>query len=208
MNISNAFSYLFKDEKWLEKVLLGGLFVFLCIFVVPIPLLAGYLVELMGNVARGERDPLPVWNKLAGKYKNGLWLILINVAYNLPPIFLRILRSVSSELGGGFLLLSFWLSLLIIIYHLVVLFVQPVATLHFAVNKRIEDAFDVKKILGFVRRNFVDLLVIFVMNIVLVLVAGSGLLIIIIGALFTSFYALAVRAYLYGSLYREKRTPS
>jgi len=207
MDIGNAFSYIFKDEKWLEKVLLGGFFIFLCIFIIPAPFLGGYMVELMGNVARGEERPLPAWDRLAGKYKNGLLLILINLAYMVPSILLRIIKSINKFVEGP-AILGFWLTLLVSVYQLLILFVQPAATLHFALSKRLGDAFDFERILGFVSRNFVNLLIIFLVNILLALIAGSGLILLLIGVIFTSFYAFTVRAYLYGNLYREEMVVS
>lgn len=50
MDISKAFSYVFKDEQWAGKIGIGALISLLSFLIIPIPLLSGWMVGITRNV--------------------------------------------------------------------------------------------------------------------------------------------------------------
>lgn len=93
MDIGKAFSYVFEDEKWLTKVLIGGLLVW-----IPIVNFAviGYSLKISENVARGVERPLPEWSDFGDLFMRGLYYIIITLVYSIPIILLVCV-------GGGIL---------------------------------------------------------------------------------------------------------
>ena len=83
MDIGKAFSFVFEDEKWISKVLLGGLFL-----IIPIVNFAviGYMLKVAQNVAQGNPRPLPEWSEFGDHFMRGLHGIIIQIVYQLPTI--------------------------------------------------------------------------------------------------------------------------
>ena len=83
MDIGKAFGFVFEDEKWVSKVLLGGLF-----FLIPIVNFAviGYMLKVAQNVAQGNPRPLPEWGggEFGNHFMRGLHGIVIQIVYQLP----------------------------------------------------------------------------------------------------------------------------
>ena len=54
--ISEAFTFPFKDPNWLTKFFIGAMFVVLSFFLIGIPVLYGYCIEIQQRVRRGEQQ--------------------------------------------------------------------------------------------------------------------------------------------------------
>ena len=87
MDIGKAFTYVFVDEDWITKVLVGALFVLSSCVLVGIPFLLGYVIALMRNVMAGKENPLPAWDELGEKFQEGFILALIFIVW-LAPIWI------------------------------------------------------------------------------------------------------------------------
>src|SRR6266545_1875945 len=84
MDIGKAFSFVFEDEEWVSKVLLGGL-------IALIPLIGqitvvGYSLKVAQNVAQGNPRPLPTWSEFGDHLMRGLYEFVIRLVYALPII--------------------------------------------------------------------------------------------------------------------------
>jgi len=81
MNFGKSFTYMFDDENWISKFLVG-------ILISMVPILniawAGYGIGIMRNMARGMVKPLPSWDNLGEKFKDGLFIFLASIVYLLP----------------------------------------------------------------------------------------------------------------------------
>lgn len=94
MDIGKAFSYVFEDEKWVTKVLIGGL-----ISLIPIfgqLTIIGYGLKIAENIARGVERPLPEWSDFGDLFMRGLYYIIIGIVYSIPLIL-------AACIGGGLL---------------------------------------------------------------------------------------------------------
>src|SRR5262249_38610379 len=58
------FAFVFEDARWINKVLIGGIFQLLAMLLVGIPFLLGYLAKLVRNVVADATLPLPEWDDL------------------------------------------------------------------------------------------------------------------------------------------------
>ncbi len=81
MNYKQAFTFIFEDEKWLSKVLIGIGLTLISILVIPMFISLGYLIEIAEKVIRKEKG-LPEWNNWGQKILKGLtamvlWLFLV-----------------------------------------------------------------------------------------------------------------------------------
>jgi hypothetical protein len=81
MDIGKSFSFPFEDKEWLSKLGLGAI-----ISIVPILNFAwsGYMVGIIRNVMNNSADPLPTWDDLDEKFKDGLILFGASIIYALP----------------------------------------------------------------------------------------------------------------------------
>jgi Protein of unknown function (DUF4013) len=98
MNIGRSFTYMFDDENWVSKYLVG-----LVISIVPILNFAwlGYGIGIMRNMARGMEKPLPSWDNLGEKFKDGLLIAVAIFIYILPAIIvIGIGAGATAALGG------------------------------------------------------------------------------------------------------------
>ena len=89
MDIGKAFSFVFEDEEWVGKVLIGGL-------ISLIPLIGqlavlGYALKVAQNVAQGNPRPLPRWNEFGDHLMRGLYDFVIRLVYALPVVVLGLL---------------------------------------------------------------------------------------------------------------------
>jgi hypothetical protein len=83
MNINTSFSYQFEDRRWPEKLGIGAL-----ISLVPILNLTvvGYMVQIIRNVAANHAQPLPSWDDLGSKFRDGLMLAAASLVYLAPAL--------------------------------------------------------------------------------------------------------------------------
>lgn len=108
MDFQQAFTYMFKDEDWIKKVLLGVLLSFVPIF--GQYALVGYTLALIRNVKNDEPWPLPEWSDVVQYFVEGIKLLVVNLVYSLPAIvlscplmlvgFLPLLGGDNPEAGG------------------------------------------------------------------------------------------------------------
>lgn len=197
MDIGQAFKFVFDDEKWLSKVLLGGL-----IAIVPILNFAvlGYMLKVAENVARGQSTPLPEWNNLGEHFMRGLYGIAIMVVYFLPYILVAVLFSCitgllggaasnGSDAGGAAVGL---LSLVLIPVYLIVAFACALLAYaglaRYVVTNNLSDALKFGEVVAMVRSKPGPWLMLLLVAILAGFVGSLGAIACGIGALFTGFY--------------------
>lgn len=217
MDIGKSLSYVFDDERWLNKVLIGGL-----IGLVPILnlALAGYMLRTLKNVAAGASRPLPDWDDIGNDFVKGLLVAVAGIIYALPVILLVTLFVIAVTAGGiftagvgedaagifgvltalgtmGFIALG-------VVYGLAVAAWMPAATAVYAAAGEFGAFFRFSEIWGLIRRNAGNYVLVLLIAFVASQVAGwLGSLVLIVGAAFTGFWASLVYGHLLGQLLRE-----
>lgn len=232
MDLGKSLTYMFEDEKWVNKVVVGAV-------INMIPILnfasAGYMLATIRNVANNIIPPLPTWDDFGDCFIKGLVLTIIGVIYALPLIILSCCpigalflpafsqtEEVSAALGGLSILVWSLFALLAFLYALVYTFVMPAVMLHYASAEDFSAAFRFGRIFDFIRDNINSYLKAWLYVLVVGIVIGLGEFIVglilgwipicgwfitwIIG-LGVAFWIYLVVAYIYGSLAREVQLP-
>jgi hypothetical protein len=210
MDVGRSISYVFEDPDWLKKVLIGGVLAIIPIFGTFV--VFGYWVRTAINVANGSELPLPEWNDFGGDFMRGvkafvalvIWAIPLFVLFGCGSIPLVVLSNSSngavSVLGALFTIGFFGVGFLLA---LAITFAAPVIIGRVVMRDSVAAAFEYNAIVGEARNNVVPLLVIVGMSIVLRFVAGFGIVLCVVGILFTSFLAFVMLSHLYGQLWRQ-----
>jgi len=209
LDIGKSFTYMFDDESWIMKILIGGILSFIPIvnFVV-----VGYMLETLKRSADGMDTPLPEWDDFGGKFIKGLMLIIIVLVYTIP-IWL-----VACVLGGGLAmagaaesdalasmvgLISACANCLYLVWIIVVWIVMPAAGIRYAVTGEFMSAFQLGEIFSFIRANLANYVVAIIIAAVASFIASFGWIACLVGVLFTNFWGYLVTAHVLGQVQRE-----
>jgi hypothetical protein len=98
MDIGRSFKYMFEDESWISKILIGGI-----LGIIPIVnfVVYGYMLDVIRNVAANQELPLPNWEDFGGKFVKGLMVFIASLIYAIPVIVLSIIYAIVVAIAGG-----------------------------------------------------------------------------------------------------------
>jgi len=209
MDLGKSFSFVFEDEQWVKKLLIGGI-----VSIVPVLNLAaiGYALRTLRNVAADQPRPLPEWDDLGGDWVRGLATAVAGFIYALPLLIVLVpVIILTALLGGqngngdafvGTVLLA-GPSCLALPYGLLVSAWMPAAMARYAVDGEFVAFFRFREIWRLIARNPGS----YVIAVLVYLIVGQiasmvGALVLFIGAAFTGFWASLLGAHLFGQLAR------
>ncbi len=211
MDIGKSLGYMFDDENWVNKVLIGGL-----IGLVPVLNLAltGYALRTLKNVAAGSTRPLPDWDDLGNDWLKGLLATVAGMIYALPllitvlPLFVL---SFTASLGEGAEGINALMGLgtvglwcLAIPYCFLVAAWMPAAMANYALAGDFGAFFRFGQIWALIQRNAGNYALLVIIYVVVGQVASwVGALVFVVGAAFTGFWTLLVLGHLLGQFVRE-----
>ncbi|MFP3895603.1 MAG: DUF4013 domain-containing protein [Anaerolineales bacterium] len=214
MDIGRAFTYMFDDEKWVEKLVIGGLLTLASI--IPIVnlftglVLAGYTLRILRRVSRKEELPLPQWDDWGGDWVRGLMVALASLIYALPILILVGLSSMIGAIGGyeasgraveGIAgVCAAAATCLSVLWGLAVAFVFPAAMIGYVKEEEFASFFRFAEIFRFIGDNLGDYIVAILLVIVANLLAGLGTILCVIGVFFTGFWGELVGVHLLGQV--------
>lgn len=212
MNFTKAFTYIFDDPRWLEKLVIP-----LLVTLIPVigwMVAAGYLLRVTRNVAEHQVEPLPEL-EFGADLGRGFNLFVANLVYGLPVLVVSLLLSLPLALtqnGNGTTFFAIALAilggLLILLYVLFLLIIMPVVNANIATKGRIGAAFEFKEIFRMVGNNFKAWLIVIGGTILCnVIIAPIGGILLAVGAIITGFYAQLIIAHLTGQAYAHSQTP-
>lgn len=164
MDIALAFSYAFKDEEWLKKLGIGGLIMLSAFLIIPFPILYGYLVAIIRNVANGEKRPLPNWDDVGTMFTEGWILVAVGLVYSIPLIILYALvigvGIVFANNGSEdlFVALMSVVQCVGIVLGFVMGLFAPAVLVQFAKHGTFSSCFEFNEIYDFTRRNIGNIL--------------------------------------------------
>ena len=161
MDIVLAFTYIFDDEDWVGKIVM----VVVWTLVSAIPLLgligvaalAGYVVELVRNMQRGDAHPLPRWDNLGDKIMDGANVVIAAFVYNLGNFLVLCVAvlvpafGITDSLGLGtgsglMLIISCCVGLFMLIYNLIIWPLLAVGVVHYSQSHEISAFFQFSRI--------------------------------------------------------------
>ena len=212
-NLEQAFAFPFKGRSWGSKFLLAALFMFLSLLGIGVFFIAGYLIRVTQRVMRNEPDAMPEWKNLSEIFVIGFKFIIVYIIYLLPVLALTIPLiglSVASDAAQGVVILEVLLAiymfgyvLLVIPYGVALTIAMPIIIYRFAANERMAEALDIGEIYGTFKRHWQSTLIVALLSVGIQSLASVGLILFIVGILFTIFYTYLVSAYLAGALYLD-----
>lgn len=190
MDFGRSFTYMLRQPGAAAKILIGGL-----LFLVPIIgwlWIGGYIVRTVRSVMAGS-EQLPEWTEWGDLAMLGLYVWLGSLIYGIPG-------AVLGRLGvPGAVLSSFW--------GIAVAVVLPAAVMRFAAKGDLGAFFDFNEIFNFINRHLSNYIIVVLLSILAYVLASFGVVLLVIGVLFTYFWGALVTAHLYGSLAREAGLP-
>jgi len=209
-NFSEAFTFPFKDPNWLSKFLIGSVFIFLSFFLIGIPVLYGYCIEMQQRVRRGEQYPLPEWKDVGVKFILGFKYLVTLLIYYIPvflvviPIVLLLVVQNLDIPGTPKMFNGMEPELILVVfligYSLLISLLSPIISVKFAEHEKIREGLDVGDIIFLFGKHWQDALIAILLSMGVGIFAIAGLLLFIVGIFFTTFYALVVRYHLFGQI--------
>src|ERR1700756_5008409 len=94
-------TFVFDDPRWLQKVLIGGLFVIASFILIGVFFIFGYLARLARNVIRGDQHPLPEWDDLGEYFSEGVKLFVVGLLYAIPVVIVAAVIVVPMAIMGN-----------------------------------------------------------------------------------------------------------
>jgi len=212
MNFTKAFTYIFDDTRWLEKLVIP-----LLVTLIPVigwMVAAGYLLRVTRNVAEHRVEPLPEL-EFGADLSRGFKVFVANLLYGLPIVVVSTLLFLPLGLSGNSgstnffaIALAIFGGLLILLYALFVAIIMPAVNANLAVKEQIGAAFEFKEIFRMIGNNFKAWLIVIGGTILCsVIIAPIGGIILVVGAIITGFYSQLIIAHLTGQAYAHSQTP-
>ncbi len=210
MDFGKAFTFVFDDEEWIKKIGVAGL-ISLIPFIGTI-IVAGWGFEVIRRVIREDPEPLPDWSDFGGYLVHGFLVVVIGFVYALPLIliqgcslgFIPFLENADQEaITAVVSVATACFSCLVLLYSVFLGVVLPAAVGRYADEGEFGAAFRFGKVFSLVRNNLGSFALVFLGNLLAGLVASLGVILCVIGVLFTSAYAAVVGGHLTGQAYRK-----
>lgn len=210
-DFGKPFTFVFEDPRWLNKILIGGLFYLAGFLIVGWFFILGYVAEMTRNVIRGAAQPLPEWDDLGSFFNEGLRLFGVALVYVLPMILLAVmffipagvLSSFDNEglqaLGGG---LAGCVACLVVPISLAMMIFMPASLLFAVVERRFGAAFEFGRIWQFIKANLGNYALAIVVYLVARFLGGFGVILLCVGVIFTGFWSFLITAHGFGQVYR------
>ena len=205
-------TFVFDDPRWVQKILIGGLFVIASFILIGVFFIFGYMARLARNVIRGDQFPLPEWDDLGEYFGEGVKLFLVGLIYAIPIAIVAVVLVVPMAIMGnnsdnetvrsmaGMSATCVWC--LVFPLSLAMALWLPGALLMVIVSGDFKAGFDFGHIFRFIRANVGNYLLAFVVAIVASFASQLGFLLLCIGVVFTAFWARTVAAYAFAQTYR------
>ncbi len=229
MGIERSFTFAFKAQGGIGKILLGGVYSLL-FFTIFFPFVVmGYLMRVLCEALEGRDAKLPDW-KLAALFNEGLFPVLIVLVYAAPVMLVVVANQLVLTYVGLNMAVVLPLMLLEIILGIVVALLIPMALIRFAIKRSFKAAFDFGQILGFIRNNkgqyftawglslavgavvgfvtFIVATIVFIVTWVvsdLMMASMASLIAMMVVALFLSFVSNLIPMHLYAQAYRASK---
>jgi len=212
MDIGKAFSYAFEDPDWLKKLGIGAL-----LMIIPIVgwlIVAGWSIEITRRIINHDPQPLPEWSDFGGYLMKGLHVFVIGFVYSLPVILVNACQQGITAFGQGgdtsdetmvtvLMVVGICFGCVSFLYSIFLGLVLPAALGHYAASGQLANGFRFAEIYGLVRSAPTAYLLALVGGFVASIIASLGIILCVIGVLFTAVYAQTINAHLYGQAYNE-----
>lgn len=212
MNFKKAFTYIFEDQRWFEKLIVP-----LLVTLIPVVggmATVGYIMRVTRNVAANQAAPLPQF-EFGTDLRLGFKMFVAGFVYMLPVMLIYLIIMLplsligdSDAMTGIVALVGIFGILLILAYGLLLAVMMPVITAKVAVQEEIKAAFQFKDVFRRLKNNFTAwLIAIGGAMLCGAVIAPLGGIVFAIGVIITTFYAQLTIAHLNGQAYAHSQNP-
>lgn len=215
IDFAKPFTFTFEDPDWLKKILIGGLFYLAAFLIVGIFFVGGYAVRMARNVIGGAARPLPEWDDLGGMLVDGVKVFLVALVYAIPIILAWLLAfggmfaagTLAEEHAAAEPLALLFGCMVPVFFVLVIVYsvFLPAVLLMYVATGSIGASLNVRNAFRFVVNNPLNYILAYVINMIANFLGQMGIILLCIGVLFTSFWALLVSTYAFADAYRLAR---
>lgn len=108
MNITRAFSILFEDRDWLNKLVIVAIVTLVTAILSPAlvglagwAMLLGYMIDIIRNVRAGSPTPIPQWGDFGRYLSNGAPVLIAFIVYSIPTMLLGCCSWFLLQSSGG-----------------------------------------------------------------------------------------------------------
>ena len=206
MDFGKAFSFVFEDEDWVKKIVVGGLFSL--IPVIGIFVVLGWGVEITKRVINGDAEVLPDWSDFGGYLSRGFLAFVIAFVFFLPVILIQacsslpyLIEAADETLITIFTIVTVCFGCLTAIYSIAAYMVLPAAIARYAASGEVGAAFKLGEVFKMVKNNLGTYAMVLLGGILASMVASLGSIACVIGVLFTTVYSFAINGHLWGQAY-------
>jgi hypothetical protein len=206
MDVGSSFTYVFEDEDWVPKILIGA-----ALGLIPIVggfFQMGFAMDAMKRTIDHTPTPLPEWDEWGDKLVKGLIATVILLVYHLPFILITgclggggIALASGSDRDTAIIAVAACVGCLSLVFVIAAGLLAPAAIARYANTGEFGAAFQFGEVFSMVRNNIATYVIVLVMTLVAFLVGLLGGIVCVIGMWVTVFYAQLIIAYLYGSAY-------
>lgn len=211
--LGDAISYPRESDDWVKTILIGGILSLLGFLIVPLFLVTGYLVRVLGSAAADEPEP-PVFEDWGGLLVDGLKALVVGLVYVGIPLAILFAGTFALGIGGavaggdagaGLGILGLLFALVMVVITAVAGYAVPAALTNFAYNDDFGAAFQFGDVVDTVTTG--DYFVAWLLALVVSVVGGiiGNLLSFIIIGIFVLFYVQISVYYLFGRGYAKAR---
>lgn len=215
-DFAKPFTYVFDDPRWMQKILIGGLFYLAGFLIIGWFFILGYMARTARNVIAEQPNPLPEWDDLGEFFNDGARMIAVVLLYILPIVALvvafvipaAIMTDVDNEglqAVGGMMTGCVWC--LMVPLSLAMMLFMPASLLFTAVERRVGAAFEFGRIWPFIRNNIGNYLLAVVVYLVARFLGGFGIFLLCVGVIFTAFWSLLITTHAFSQVYRIATKP-
>lgn len=187
IDFGDSFTHMFKDPRWFMKLTMGVLYLILCVVLIGFPILAGYFRRQFLGLVRTDGHVLAEWD-FEEDFRAGLPMIGAILCYVIPVVLLCAIPCIGWCLAAPL--------------DLLVAFLLPAALTRLVTEDRFEAAFDFKWIFDYIGNNLGNYVLAFVIAILSQIFALLGIVLLIIGIFYTTFWSRLVAVHAFAEVYR------
>ena len=210
MDFGLAFSFPFKDEKWIEKIVIAAV-----ISIIPIIgwfALLGWSIEIGRRVINGDKEVLADWSDFGGLLTLGFKAWVAALVFSIPliivwipvGIFAGVVGSTDGDAAGTIIsLVSFCMICLTFTYTIALLFALPASYGRLAATDGLAESLNFRELWTIVSNAPSAYLIVLLGYFVAGFIASLGSILCFVGIFLTTAYSLAVEGHLLGQAYKE-----
>lgn len=212
MDFGKSFTYVFEDDEWVTKILIGGL-----LSLIPIVnlVVAGYAIKVIKNVVDGVERPLPNWDEFGDLFVKGFMTTLASLIWALPIMAFAMVMAVFGALANNgdaqssvFGVCMMGMSCVVVLYCFFLGALLPAAMARYAITGEFVAFFRVGEIFHLVASRPGEYVISLLLMIVASFISQFGLILLCFGVIFTTFWSTLVGPHLLGQLCRPNAAPA